>query len=413
MVCSSAPRHLMRDRPLVYLIAGEESGDLLGGALMAALKQRAPAIDFTGIGGARMIAQGLQPLFPMEDLSVMGLVEVLSHLPRLIRRIDETVADIVARKPDMVIGIDAPDFCFRVEKRVRAADPSIKLVHYVAPSVWAWRKGRARKIAAFLDHLLVLLPFEPPYFEAVGLPCSFIGHSAVEDRIVGDAARFRTRHGISEDKQIVLLLPGSRRGEVTHILPLCLDVARSITVDRPNTVFVFPTVPHVAPLLREGLAGFDLPCVVVDDQAGKADAFAAARAALAASGTVALELALSNVPAVICYRVTPISAFIAYRLIKLKYVSLANLILNREIMPEFLQERATSELVAPALKAVIEDTPERRKQLSASIELAQILKPGGQNPSVKSAEIIVGLISESRQVEAVEPASAGLPGKVP
>ena len=197
----------MHETPLIYLIAGEESGDLLASSLTTALKRLHSApIDFAGIGGGRMIAQGLHSLFPMSELSVMGLVEVLAHLPRLVRRIDQTVADILEKKPAIVIGIDAPDFCFRVEKRVRAADPSIKLMHYVAPSVWAWRPGRAKKIAAYLDHLLALLPFEPPYFEREGLNCTFVGHSAIEDRVGGDASRFRARYGLSETTQIVLVV---------------------------------------------------------------------------------------------------------------------------------------------------------------------------------------------------------------
>jgi lipid-A-disaccharide synthase len=410
----------MNEPPLVYLIAGEISGDLLGGALMASLKRKNPAIDFAGIGGQTMMAQGLKPLFPMSDLSVMGLVEVLAHLPKLMRRIDETVADILAKNPAVVVGIDAPDFCFRVEKKIRAADPSIKLVHYVAPSVWAWRPGRAKKIAKFLDHVLALLPFEPPYFEAVRLACTFVGHPAVNLplpageavslspvglRETGDGlptpaheSPFLMPHGITNSPSSsgrgnnILLLPGSRKSEVTRLLPLFLDCARALVKDHPDLFFVLPTVPHVAQLVREGLAGFNLPHAVVETKSEKEIAFATARAALAASGTVALELALAGVPAVISYRFSPLTGMIAHRVIRVKYASIPNLVFDREILPEFIQEKATADLIVPALAKLLTDSPERQAQISMSAELAERLKPGGTDPSVKAAEVVLSFL---------------------
>ena len=390
-------------QPLIYLIAGEPSGDLLGGRLMASLNRIAPEpLRFAGIGGDTMKAEGLRSLFPMAELSVMGLVEVLSHLPNLIRRIGQTVEDILQLKPDVVVTIDAPDFSFRVASKVAARDPSIKLVHYVAPTVWAWRPGRAPKIAAFLDHLLALLPFEPPYFEREGLACSFVGHSAVSERRKGDAESFRAAQSLTPQQKVVLLLPGSRNGELTRLMPLCLQVARALASRQPDLFFVFPTVPHVAGLLREYLVDFNLPHAVIEDTAEKADAFAAAYTALAASGTVALELGLAGIPSVICYRLNVLTAFLVKRSARVQYVSLPNLILNQPIMPEFLQERATADLIVPALEPLLNETSERQRQQSALATLPALLAPDGVEPSLAAAQVLLNVLTGAAVVRAAD-----------
>ncbi len=379
----------MPENNLVYLIAGEASGDLLGGRLMMALKQQAPDTHFAGIGGATMEAAGLQPLFPMHELSVMGLVEVLKHAPRLLQRIRETADDILRQSPAVLVTIDAPDFCFRVARRVRKGNPNIRLVHYVAPSVWAWRPKRAKKVAQFLDHLLALLPFEPPYFTREGLACTFVGHPAAETIAPGDRTSFRTRHRIDSERRIILLLPGSRQGEVERLLPLFLDVAESLQQENPDLLFIVPTLPHLLPMIQRMTDARGVDCRVIG-QKDKPAAFAAAHAALAASGTVALELGLARVPAVIAYKVNPVSAWLARRLVRLKHVSLINLILGREIMPEFLQEQALTSIIQSKMQEILIDSPVRDAQLAAGAEVAAILRPGGREPSAIAAEIVIG-----------------------
>jgi lipid-A-disaccharide synthase len=382
---------------LVYLIAGEESGDLLGGRLMQTLKVMDPALEFAGIGGRTMQEAGLTTLFPMTDLSVMGLTEVVVHLPRLLARMKQTRLDILRRRPGLVVTIDAPDFCFRVSRAVRASGAPIKLMHYVAPSVWAWRPGRARKIAKFLDHLLALLPFEPPYFEKEGLGCTFVGHPAVEDAIFGDAGRFRTDHDIPEGKRIVLLLPGSRNGELDRLLPLFIECAQRLDRQIDNLFFVVPTLPHLAVRVHESMKDSGLPHAVVETMAEKADAFAAGYAALAASGTVALELGLARIPSVIAYRASAITAFIAYRLVKLDHVSLINLIAGRAVMPEFLQEKATAGAITDAMAEIISSQDARAKQLKGFEEAMALLRPAAGSPSERAAETVLAILNRDAE----------------
>ena len=285
--------------PLIFLVAGEPSGDNLGGRLMSALKEAtAGRIRFAGVGGQAMIAEGLDSLFPMSDLSVMGLTEVLPHLPRLFRRLKQTVTAAERLRPAAVITIDSPDFSFRVAARLKGR--GIRLIHYVAPTVWAWKPGRSRKIAAFLDHLLALLPFEPPLFRAAGLPCTFVGHAVVEsgaDR--GDGPGFRRRHGIPADAPVICVLPGSRSSEISRLLPVFGETLAILKRSWPGLQVLVPTVPAVAEPVKTAAAGWNVPAVVISGTTEKYDAFAAANAALAASGTVSLELALAGLPAVI------------------------------------------------------------------------------------------------------------------
>ena len=382
----------MADPILIYLIAGESSGDDLGRSLMHALRAiLGDRVAFAGIGGPGMIGQGLDPLFPMTDLSVMGLTEVIGHLPRLVRRLNKATADILRRKPDLLITIDAPDFCFRVARRIAKIEPAIKRVHYVAPSVWAWRPGRAAKIARIYHHLLALLPFEPPYFTRVGLPCTFVGHPAADVEPQGSAIGFRHRHEIAAGKPIVLLLPGSRMGEIDRLLPLFISVARALDPGRKIS-FAIITLPHLEAYVRRVVDASEVDCVIATRDLAKRDGFAAARAALAASGTVALELGLACVPSVICYRVSPLSALLAKRLIKVKFVSLINLILDKEVMPEFLQDNATAEKIVPALAKLLEESPERHSQILSDMDAAVLLKPPGGSSAETAARAALSVL---------------------
>ena len=388
---------MSRETPLVFVVAGEESGDLLGGRLMAALNAKTQGrIAYAGVGGTRMAAQGLTSLFSMTDLSVMGITEVLPRLKLILSRIRETVAEIERLKPDVLVTIDAPDFSFRVAKRIAASAPDVKRIHYVAPSVWVWRPGRAATIAKFLDHLLALLPFEPPYFERVGLPCSFVGHPAIEGGAGrGDGAAFRARHNIPADRRIVVMLPGSRRGEVDRLQPIFIDALKRLQQGRAPFTIVVPTVPNVEAQVRTGLreAGFD--AVLIQGEAEKFDAFAAAEIALAKSGTVTLELALAGVPTVLSYRVAWLSYKIATARTTLKLVGLPNIVLNRMLMPELLQDQCRADLLAAALAKLLDDPAARAAQIDGMAEVRALLSPSGTTPSEAAADVVLKVMGAS------------------
>ena len=376
--------------PLVFLVAGEPSGDVLGGRLMAALRDECDgAIRFAGIGGARMQGEGLESLFPMAELSVMGFAEVLPHVPRLLRRLRQTVAEIEACRPAAVVTIDSPGFTFRVARRARRL--GIPLIHYVAPSVWAWKPGRARKIARFLDHLLALLPFEPPYFDRVGLPCTFVGHPVVESA-GGDGDAFRRRHGIPPEAPLICILPGSRRSETARLLPVFGETMARLAGGRPGLRAVVPTLETVAAEVAAAVAAWPLPAVVCHGEDEKTDAFAAADVALAASGTVALELAMAGTPAIIAYRVNPLSAWLARRLIRVSFVNLVNLILDRPAVPEFLQQDCRADLLAAAVETLWQDGDARRRQTDAAGEALARLGLGGPPPSRRAARAVLDII---------------------
>lgn len=381
--------------PLIFLVAGEPSGDVLGARLMAGLKQATGGqVRFAGIGGERMIAEGLDSLFPMDELTLFGLAELLPKLPNILRRIRQTAETILDMKPDAVVTIDAPDFCFRVAKKVRKADPSIKLIHYVAPTVWAWRPGRAKKIAAFLDHLLVLLPFEPPYFEKVGLSATFVGHSVVEGGVGrGDGAAFRARHGIAPDTPLLTVLPGSRRSEIKVLLPDFGHALSILAQHHPDLRVVVPTLGKVAGPVRGAVAGWPLAPIVVEGDGEKYDAFAASTAALAASGTVALELALARLPAIIAYRIHPITHQLYKRLIRAKYANLVNIMQDRMLVPEYLQDDCVPDRLAEGVERLLSDPTARQAQIDGVAEVARWLGQGEEKPpSRRAADAVLAVI---------------------
>jgi lipid-A-disaccharide synthase len=368
--------------PRLFLIAGEPSGDALGGRLLAALRQQAGGgLEVAGIGGQSMIQQGLEPLFPMAELSLMGLVEVLPHLARLRRRLAETVAAIRAMAPDAVVTIDAPAFCLRVAARLRGS--GIPLVHYVAPSVWAWRPGRARRLAGTVDHLLALLPFEPPYFTVHGVACSYVGHPVLET-MPRAAAVVARRAGA---KPTLCLLPGSRRGEVARHLPVFAETVGRLHRRFPGLRILLPTVEPVAAAIRAAIVGWGVPVRLVTGE----DRFAAmgeADVALSASGTVILELAALGVPTVACYRVNAVTAMALRRLVRVRYATLVNLLLDRPVVPELLQESCTPPRLAAAVAALLTDDEARRRQRAGFAEaLAALAVP--EPPSARAAAIVL------------------------
>lgn len=384
--------------PLIFLIAGEPSGDLLGGRLMAALKQRTQGrVRFTGIGGDEMSAEGLVSVMPMAELSVMGFVEILPRLPHLLRRIRETAAAIAEQRPDAVITIDSPGFSFRVAKRV--AGLGIPLIHYVAPSVWAYAPGRAKRIAKFLDHVLALLPFEPPYFEAEGLPCTYVGHPVVEygaER--GDGAGFRARHGIPEEAPVLAVLPGSRQGEIARLLPEFQGAVALLARQFPDLHVVVATVSTVADTVSAAVTGWPVPTVLVRDRVEKYNAFAASNAALAASGTVSVELAVCGVPHVVGYRINPITAFVGRRIWRVNFASLVNLVMDRAIVPEFLHENCRSDKLATAVARLLADTDVSARQQRELRQALTRMGLGDTAPSQRAAAVVLDVIADRRRV---------------
>ncbi len=381
--------------PLIYIVAGEPSGDFLGGKLMAALKERSGGkLRFAGIGGSAMAAQGLVSRVNLSELAIMGVTEVLPAARRILRRVAETVADIKERHPVALVTIDSSGFTWRIAQRLRRQGETLPLIHYVAPMVWAWRPGRAQRMARWYDHLMALLPFEPPYFTKVGLSCSFVGHPVVEsgaDR--GDGAAFRRHHGIPADAPLLAMLPGSRRGEVGRLLAIFREAAERIAASHPGLRVVVPTVETVADKVAADLAGWRIPAIVLRETQEKYDAFAASNAALAASGTVALELALAKVPTVIAYRVSAISQAIVRRLLTVDYAHLCNVLLKRPAVPEFIQENCTAEKLAEAVGKLLDDPAASGAQIAACQEALRMLGYGEISPSLRAADEVLAIIA--------------------
>lgn len=380
----------------LFLVAGEPSGDKLGAALMAGVKALVPGVGFAGVGGPLMQAEGLDSLFPMEELSVMGLAEVLPKYRHLVRRMQQTAAACVAADPAALITIDSPDFCLRVARAARAARPGLRTIHYVAPSVWAWRAGRAAKMAPNIDHVLALLPFEPPYMEAAGMTCDFVGHPVVAEPVATaeEAAAFRAAQGIAPDQPLILTLPGSRRGEVGRLGPRFGAALAQVLAAVPQARVVVPTVRGVADAVRALVAGWPGAPVVVEAPAARRAAFRAADVALAASGTVSLELAAAGVPMVIAYDVAWLSRVIMQRMVKLDTVTLVNLVTDTRTIPEFIGARCRPDLIAPAVQEMLAPGPKRAAQQAAMADCMVRLGRGGDPPGLRAARSVLAHLPE-------------------
>ena len=377
---------------LIYLIAGESSGDVLGARLLAALRRARPDIQAAGIGGDRMAEAGLTSLFPMRELALMGLLEVLPNLRALSRRLDQTVADITARRPAVVVTIDSPGFTLRIAERIRPL--GIPIVHYVAPQVWGWRPGRVKHIAKLADRLLCLLPFEPEFFRAAGMDARFVGHPVLESGAdQGDAAAFRARHGIGPEERVVLVMPGSRRTEVSRMLPVFGEALRLAAEQVPGLRPVVPLAGPVEQAVAAAAAGWSPAPILIRDVAEKHDAFAAASAGLIKSGTSSLEVALARVPLLVGYRVNPITAAIVRRLVKVKYVSIVNLLADAPVLPEFIQQDCTPPRLAAALVGLLTDPAIAGTQIAAAAAVMDRLRPpGGGSPSKAAAAAVLDLL---------------------
>ena len=381
--------------PLIFVVAGESSGDNLGGRLLQALTRlTAGRARFAGIGGPTMTAQGLQSLFPMRDLALIGLAEILPHLPRLIRRMGETVAHVQALKPDLVVTIDSPGFNFRLAKRIRSYGGPI--VHYVAPQLWAWRPARGHRLRGVIDRMLVLLPFEPEFFAQFGVPCTFVGHSIVESGAdQGDAVAFRTHHGLKPDQPIVILMPGSRTSEVKRLLPTFKAAAEMLASRHPGLTAVVPTVDATAETVEHIFSGTGISSIFPSQSRDKFDAFAAATAAITKSGTSTLEIALAGVPMVVAYRVSAATAALVRHWITVDRVAMVNLLAGRDVVPELLQERCTPATIAAALDTLLTDQTARRDQRIGLAEAVAKLGEREPPPSERAARAVLDTIGWS------------------
>jgi lipid-A-disaccharide synthase len=378
----------------VFLIAGEPSGDRLGGALMDGLRSLVPDATFEGVGGVQMQERGLNSLFPMQELSVMGIAEVLPKYVHLKRRIAETAQAVIDLEPDVLITIDSPDFCLRVAKLVKAST-TVRTVHYVAPTVWAWRPGRAKKMARMIDHVLVLFPFEPPYMEAAGMECDFVGHPVVAEPQASEAEieAFRDAFDLG-DAQFTLVLPGSRQGEVSRLTPVFGRALSRLAQSHPDLRIVVPAAAPVADLVRERIADWPVGTVVIDPrdfnieaaQAHKRAAFRAADVALAASGTVSLELAAARTPMVVAYTFNWFSWQIISRMALIDTVTLVNLVSDTRVVPECLGPECRPDLIANALDEVLQDPAAQNLAMALTMER---LGQGDEAPGLRAARAVL------------------------
>lgn len=382
----------------IFLIATEESGDRLGAQLMKILRQRlGDAVKFEGVGGRGMTREGLKSLFPIEELSIIGFSAVVKQLPKLLRLIRQTTDAVLQAAPDVLIIIDSPDFTHRVARRVRARDPAIAIVDYVSPSVWAWRPSRARAMRSYVDHVLALLPFEPEAYRRLhGPPCTYVGHPLIEQLAsLRPSAEELARRDASPP--VLLVLPGSRRGEIRHHMAIFGEALDRLQAQGKPFELILPTMPHLLELVREAIKSWKVtPQIVVGEQEKRA-AFRTATAALAKSGTVTLELALSGVPMVAAYKAGAIEAWIVLRFVTVPSVILANLVIGENVIPEFVQDDCTADKLAGALGEVLSDTPMRRRQTDAFARIDGIMSTGNQSPSVRAADIVLGMLRKGRR----------------
>ncbi len=362
----------------VYIITGEASGDILASRMMAALRRRMPGVEFAGVGGETMTMQGFRSLFPMSELSVMGFWEVLPRLPLILKRVRQTVDDIVAHKPDVVVTVDSWGFASQVIKGLKKRGSKIPVVNYVAPQVWAWKKGRAKKVAKLVDRLMTLWPYEPPLFEKYGLRSDFVGHPVIES--VGTSK--------DQERNTLCVLPGSRHSEVKRLAPMFGRIAARLQEDFPGLELVIPTVEGV----RDEVARAFPDAEVIMGQQERYAAFKRCRFAVAASGTVSLELAACGVPHLIAYRFSWLTDRMVKMLVRTPFANMVNILAGREIIPEFVLENCREELIYEAARELMRDWALAREQVREASEQLKGLKPAGMMPSDKAAEVVISML---------------------
>lgn len=383
--------------PLIYLMAGEASGDVIGARLMAAILAVRPGARFAGVGGPRMAERGFASLYPMSDLAVMGIVEVIPRIRRLRRRLRENLADIAAQKPDVVVTIDSPGFMHWLLESLAKRPPLLPRIHYVAPQVWAWRAHRVKRYPGLWDRLLCLLPFEPAWFAQHGIAAQFVGHPVLESGAgQGDAARFRATHSLHAQQPILILMPGSRRSEVPRLLPVFRRMLERVAVHETALCPVLPLSSAVADTVRRAVATWQVQPIIITELQDKHDAYAAAAAgpgaALTKSGTSTLELALAGVPMAVTYRVNPISAAMARRMITVPHVAMVNVLAGRMVVPELLQQDCTAEKLSRTVLTLLRDPAVGAAQRAVFGEVMASLAPPGQLPSEAAAAEILEVL---------------------
>ena len=375
---------------LIYLVAGEASGDILGARLMAAIAAQQPGARFAGVGGPRMAEQGLQSLFPLDDLAVMGLVEIVPRIQLIRRRLREVASDLRRLRPDVLVTIDSPGFTLRVLAATKGL--GLKRVHYVAPQVWAWREKRVRHFPGLWDKLLCLFPFEPAWFAERGVPATFVGHPVLQSGAgEGNADRFRAAHGIAPGHPILILMPGSRTSEAPRLLPVFGATLQRLARDAPDLRPVLPVSPVVERTVRQAAQSWPVPPVIVTSAAEKHDAYAAAGAALTKSGTSTLELALARVPMAVTYRVNPLSAAVARRMIRVPHVAMINLLAHHALVPELLQQRCNAAELGGTVLRLLGDPEARRLQREGFDHVIEQLRPSEGTPSEAAAREVLDL----------------------
>ena len=375
----------------VFIIAGEPSGDKLGGALMAGLRHLRPDVRFDGVGGVMMQAQGLNSRFLMDELSVMGIAEVLPKYRHLKRRIAQTAQAVIDTNPDVLITIDSPDFSLRVAKLVKKSS-DIRCVHYVAPTVWAWRPKRAAKMAKMIDHVLALFPFEPPYMEAEGMDCDFVGHPVAAEPVASEDEKdaFHAKYGLKKAAILLLVLPGSRKGEVTRLAKVLGEALKTILAKHPDMRVVVPAAGPVAQLVEQETKEWPIVPIVLDPRGRELDevmvekraAFAAADFAIAVSGTVALELAAARTPMISAYDLNWLSRIVIKRMVKIDTGNLINLVSDTRHVPEFIGEKCRADLISEGLEKLILNP---QSQLDAMVDTMNQLGQDGENPGLRAA----------------------------
>lgn len=384
---------MSRQKPLIFVVSGEASGDNLAGRLMGALKEQTEGrVRFAGVGGPQSTKQGLDSLFPMQELSLIGIVEVLPHLPRLVRRLNQTAAAARELKPDAIVTVDVPGFCLRLADKLRGS--GIPVVHYVAPQLWAWRGGRARKLGRRVDHIMALLPFEVPFFADYGIPCTYVGHPAIEAGAAsGSGEAFRRKHALPPDVPVLCVVPGSRAGEVRRMLPVFAEAVSTLKQHFPNLHVIIPVSTAVAQDVEAQTKDWPLPVVRVTNPDERFDAFAACDAAMTKSGTVTLELALADVPMVVAYRVSAITAFLVRQMgVSVQHASLVNLLAGHEIVPELLQEGCTAEKLAERTGELLRSEEARARQRTGFCEVMDALGEDTPAPSARAAKVVLDLV---------------------
>ena len=375
----------------VYLIAGEPSGDLLGSRVMRALKRQTHGqVEFLGVGGETMHDEGLKSLFDIRNLAVMGFFEVIPSIPKILRHLNEIMADIQKKKPDIIMTIDSYSFSIRVHKKLKKMNLGIPHVHCVAPQVWAWKKGRAKILPRYIDHLFCLLPDEEKYFKPYGLKMTFIGHPVIEGGAdKGSQKDFRQKYNLKKTTEILVLLPGSRKNEVARLMPVFKTVCEQLQKTHPHLFVVIPSVKTVAPSVCEMLKNWHVPHTVILGEKKRYDAFAAADVAIAASGTVSLELSLAKVPHLIAYRLNPMTGWLAKKVLKIRFVNLINILQNKEVIPELLQDKCT-------VQNLVQTTEKLFKNPKQNVQKSLDKLKGNTLPSDKMAHVLIHLAKDEK-----------------